>query len=92
MSLTFMCKLLKIGMWEKGNEENNNLNFRNEIRVIRCVFDDNDKNEKNHERYNCKWQFVIDIKDMTNHIYDKALRTRNHTIASNHIQHKRLQM
>jgi hypothetical protein len=43
-------------MWEKGNEENNNLNFRNEIRVIRCVFDDNDKNEKNHERYNCKWQ------------------------------------
>jgi hypothetical protein len=35
---------------------------------------------------------VIDMKDTTSHNYDKALRTRNHTIASNHIQHKRLQM
>lgn len=35
---------------------------------------------------------VIDIKDMTSCIYDEALRTRNHTITSNHIQHKQLQM
>jgi hypothetical protein len=31
---------------------------------------------------------VIDIKDMTSRIYDKAFQTRKHTIASNHIQHK----
>jgi hypothetical protein len=43
-----MFKLLKPGMWQKGNEENNNLYFENEIWVIR--------NEKNHERYNCEWQ------------------------------------
>jgi hypothetical protein len=55
MLLTFMCKLLKPGMWQQGNEENNNLYFKNEICVVRCVFDDNDKNEKNHEIYNCKW-------------------------------------
>jgi len=55
MLLTFMCKLLKPSMWQQGNEENNNLYLKNEICVVRCVFDDNDKNEKNHEIYNCNW-------------------------------------
>jgi hypothetical protein len=54
MLLTFMCKLLKPGLWQQGNEENN-LYLKNEICVVRYVFDDNDKNEKNHEIYNCKW-------------------------------------
>jgi hypothetical protein len=35
---------------------------------------------------------VIDIKDMISCIFYEALRTRNHTITSNHIQHKQLQM